>query len=430
MLDISAWDEIANQVSTQDFYRVEHQLIFAKITELCDTGRPCDVVTLAEELDRDNSLDEAGGIGYLNRLVNQTPAAANTRAYAAILHEQSIIRQLIRAGNEISEAGYQSNGRKSHELIDHADTLVRQVADQLTREVAGFRSIGRLLSSTIDRIEMLFNRGDELTGVSTGFIDFDAMTSGLQSSDLIIVAGRPAMGKTTFAANIAEYVALKVDLPVAFFSMKMSGAALAMRMISSISRVNHQAVRSGKLEEDERPRVAAAVQTLNDSKMFIDDTPALTPNDLRSRCRRLAKEHGSLGLIVIDNLQMMKLGIDENRTDGISTIVPKIKALSKELGAPVIALSQLSRSVEQRANKHPVISDLRESSALEQVADLIAFIYRDEVYNEESPDKGTAEVTISKQSNGPLGTVKLVFLGHFCRFENFADWIYPIYTDS
>ncbi len=428
MLDNSAWDRVADKLTEQDFYRREHQLVFSAVSRLADADRPFDVVTLAEELEGLESIDEVGGLAYLGMLANDTPSAANIQAYAAIVREQSVVRQLIKVGNQIAESGFRPKGRKVHELLDSAENQVFQIAEQQARGGGGFRSITRLLTETINRIEELYGSSDALTGVSSGFADFDGKTSGLQKADLIIVAGRPSMGKTTFAMNIAENVAISNELPVAIFSMEMPGESLTMRMISSLGRVNQQAVRSGKLEDDDWPRVTSAVNILNNTKLFIDDTPALTPTDLRARCRRLMKEHGQLGLVVIDYLQLMQAPESgENRATEISAISRSLKALAKELNVPVVALSQLNRSLEQRPNKRPVMSDLRESGAIEQDADLIVFIYRDEVYNEDTADKGKAEIIIGKQRNGPIGTVMLTFQGQFTRFDNFA---YDVYGDD
>ncbi len=425
MLDNTAWDKIADQVGPQDFYRREHKLIFESIRSLSDADRPFDVVTLAEELELTEQLDEIGGLPYLGVLANETPSAANIMAYATIVRERSVVRQLIKVGTDIAESGYRPEGRKVPELLDSAENKVFQIAEQQAKSGGGFVPIAKLLTRTIDRIQDLYDSEDALTGVSTGFNDFDDRTSGLQKADLIIVAGRPSMGKTTFAMNIAENVAITSGTPVAIFSMEMPGDSLTMRMISSLGRVNQQAVRSGKLEEEDWPRVTSAVNILNNAKLFIDDTPALGPMDLRARCRRLMKEHGQLGLIVIDYLQLMQMPESgENRATEISAISRGLKALAKELDVPVIALSQLNRSLEQRPNKRPVMSDLRESGAIEQDADVIAFIYRDEVYNDDSPDKGKAEIIIGKQRNGPIGTVNLTFQGQFTRFDNFAHDVY------
>ncbi len=422
MLDNGTWDQVADRVGSEDFYRREHQLIFTAIANLAEEQKPFDVVTLAEELERREELDDVGGLPYLAALAEDTPSAANIRAYADIVREHSVTRQLIRVGTEIAESGFRPEGRKVAELLDEAENKVFQIAEQRNREGGGFQSIKGLLARTIDRIEELHASDQPITGVSSGFDDFDRMTSGLQPSDLIIVAGRPSMGKTTFAMNIAENVAIQSGLPVAVFSMEMPGEALTMRMMSSLGRIDGHRIRTGKLEDDEWPRLTSAINLLSQAKLFIDDTPALSPTDLRARARRLMREQGRLGLIVVDYLQLMQApGAAENRTNEISVISRSLKALAKELEVPVIALSQLNRNLEQRPNKRPVMSDLRESGSIEQDADLVVFIYRDEVYNEESPDKGMAEIIIGKQRNGPIGTVKLTFLGQYTKFENYIN---------
>ncbi len=428
MLDDEAWDKVADQVVTEDFYRREHQLIFRAMAALAQADQPLDVITLGEELERRGELNDAGGMPYLGMLANDTPSASNVAAYANIVREQSVIRQLIKVGNRIADRGFRPEGRKVHQLLDEAENQVFQIAEQQAKGRSGFKPINKLLTETVNRIEELFASDSALTGVSSGFDDFDSRTSGLQKSDLIIVAGRPSMGKTTFAMNVAENVAISSGLPVAIFSMEMPGEALTMRMISSLGRINQQAVRSGKLDDDDWPRVMSAVSLLNNAQLFIDDTPAMTPTEVRARCRRLMKESGQLGLVVIDYLQLMQAPESgENRATEISAISRNLKALAKELNVPVIALSQLNRSLEQRPNKRPVMSDLRESGAIEQDADLIVFIYRDEVYNEDSPDKGKAEIIIGKQRNGPIGTVSLTFQGQYTRFDNFAQ---DVYSDS
>ena len=428
MLDDEAWDRVADRVVAEDFYRREHQLIFRAMGALAEADQPLDVVTLAEELERRAELDDVGGLPYLGTLANDTPSASNVAAYANIVREQSVIRQLIKVGNRIADSGFRPQGRKVHQLLDEAENQVFQIAEQQAKGRKGFRPINTLLTEAVNRIEELFASDSAITGVSTGFDDFDAKTSGLQESDLVIVAGRPSMGKTTFAMNIAENVAIGSGLPVAIFSMEMPGESLTMRMISSLGRINQQAVRSGRLEEDDWPRVMSAVSLLNNAQLFIDDTPALTPTEVRARCRRLMKEHGQLGLIVLDYIQLMQAPESgENRATEISIISRGLKALAKELSVPVVVLSQLNRALEQRPNKRPVMSDLRESGAIEQDADLIVFIYRDEVYNEDSPDKGKAEIIIGKQRNGPIGTVNLTFQGQYTRFDNFAQ---DVYSDS
>ncbi len=428
MLDNSTWDQIADRVGSKDFYRREHQLIFSVIQILADEQKPFDVVTLAEELERREELEDVGGLPYLAALAEDTPSAANIRAYADIVREHSVTRQLIRVGTEIAESGFRPEGRKVAELLDNAESKVFQIAEQRQKEGEGFQAIKGLLVKAIDRIEELQSSDEPITGISTGFDDFDEKTSGLQPADLVIVAGRPSMGKTTFAMNIAENAAIKTGLPVAVFSMEMPNEALTMRMISSLGRIDGHRIRTGKLEDDEWPRLTSAINILNQTKLFIDDTPALSPTDLRARARRLMREQGGkLGLIVIDYLQLMQIpGGGENRTNEISTISRSLKALAKELNVPVVALSQLNRSLEQRPNKRPIMSDLRESGAIEQDADLVVFIYRDEVYNEESTDKGMAEIIIGKQRNGPIGKVRLTFLGQFTKFENYIN---PVYGD-
>ncbi len=422
MLDNAAWDRVADLLGEKDFYRRDHQLIFSAIRRLSDDESPYDVVTLAEWLDKQGELENVGGVSYLGALSSNTPSAANIKAYAEIVRDRSVLRQLISVSNEIADSAFHPEGRKVHELLDEAEKRVYEIADQSSRQRGGFVGIKDLLIKAVDKIDTLYNQPGGITGVPTGFADFDAKTSGLQNSDLIIVAGRPSMGKTTFAMNLAENAAIEGQVPVAVFSMEMPGEQLAMRLISSLGRIDQNRVRTGKLEDDDWPRMTSAVNMLAEASIYIDDTPALTPTELRARARRLAREHEhGLGLIVIDYLQLMQVaGMQQNRTAEISEISRSLKALAKELNCPVIALSQLNRSLEQRPNKRPVMSDLRESGAIEQDADVIVFIYRDEVYNPDSPDKGTAEIIIGKQRNGPIGAVRVTFLGQYTRFENFA----------
>lgn len=420
MLDNETWDTVADRVGEGDFYRKDHRLIFRAIGKLADAQKPFDAVTLSEWLEQTGELDAAGGLAYLALLAKETPSAANIAAYADIVRERSVLRQLIHVGTEIADSAYQPGGREMKLLLEEAEQKVFKIADQRARSGGGFKPIKSLLSTAIDRIDALFRSEGHLTGVGTGFTDFDEMTSGMQPSDLIIVAGRPSMGKTTFAMNIAEHVAIKERVPVAVFSMEMPGEQLAMRMMSSLGRIDQHRVRTGKLEDDEWPRMTSAINILADTPLFIDDTAALTPTEVRARCRRLAREYGQLGLVVLDYLQLMQSpGSGENRVAEISDISRSLKALAKELNVPVIALSQLNRNLEQRPNKRPVMSDLRESGSIEQDADLITFIYRDEVYHPDTADKGTAEIIIAKQRNGPIGTTRLTFLGQFTRFENF-----------
>ena len=428
MLDQDAWDKIGDRISEDDFYRKEHRLIFRTIRDLSEQDSPCDVVTVSEHLEQRGELKDAGGLTYLTSLAEGTPSAANITAYANIVRERAILRQLAHVGTEIADSAFHPQGRDVNELLEIAEQNVFHISDQRQRGDGGFRAIKAILVKAVDKIQELYEKGGSVTGVSTGFIDLDQMTAGLQPADLIIVAGRPSMGKTTFAMNIAENVAIKEELPVAVFSMEMPGDHLAMRMMSSLGRIDQHRLRIGQLEDDEWPRMTSAINILAGTQLFIDDTPALTPTDLRARSRRLVREHGQLGLIVIDYLQLMQApGAGENRTAEISEISRSLKGLAKELNVPVIALSQLNRNLEQRPNKRPVMSDLRESGSLEQDADVIIFIYRDEVYNEDSADKGTAEIIIGKQRNGPIGTIRLTFLGQYTRFENFTE---PAYEDD
>ena len=420
MLDNNAWDSIADVVCEEDFYRRNHRLIFRAIAQLAEQGNPLDAVTLSEWLEQNSLLNDVGGLSALGMLAQNTPSAANIKAYAAIVRENSVMRQLIDVGNQIANSAYETEGRDSGALLDNAEKLVFDIAEQGKRGKRGFRNIRGLLAAAVDRIDMLFQQDSAITGVSTGFTDLDNMTAGLQPSDLIIVAGRPSMGKTTLAVNFAENAAIKDQVPVAIFSMEMPGEHLALRMMSSLGHIDQHKIRTGKLDDDDWPRLTSAVSLLDGAPIFIDDTPALTPMELRARARRLKREH-NIGLIVIDYLQLMQGSSNrENRATEISEISRNLKALAKELEVPVIALSQLNRSLEQRTDRRPVMSDLRESGAIEQDADVIMFIYRDEVYNEDSPQKGLAEIIIGKQRNGPIGKCTLTFRGQFTRFENYA----------
>jgi len=424
MLDKRAWEQIADGICEEDFYRHDHRLIFRSIARLEAADKPFDVITLSDELSKTHELDAAGGLAYLGQLAKETPSAANIRAYADIVRERSVLRQLIEIGTDIAGSAYNPQGRESKELLDDAERKVFTIAEQGTRSGSGFRGMKDLLTKTVEQIDFLFEQDGNTSGVRTGFKDFDEMTTGLQKGELIIVAGRPSMGKTTFSMNIAENAAVAQGTSVAVFSMEMPSESLAMRMISSMGRIDQHRLRTGQLNDEDWPRITSAVSLLSEAKIFVDDTPALSPTDLRARARRLKREHG-LGLIVIDYLQLMTTGSSaENRATEISEISRSLKALAKELEVPVIALSQLNRSLEQRPNKRPVMSDLRESGAIEQDADVIVFIYRDEVYDQESPDKGTAEIIIGKQRNGPIGTTRLTFLGQFTKFENFSPEMY------
>jgi replicative DNA helicase len=429
MLDNQTWDSIADKVVEIDFYRRSHQLIFRKIEELAEKQIPFDVITLSDALKVIGELENVGGLAYLIMLAKDTPSAANITAYADIVRDRSVLRQLIHIGTQISDSAFNTEGRDTAELLENAERQVFQIAEQRQRgQSGGFIPIKSLLANAVDKIETLFEQEGAITGAGTGFTDFDELTSGLQPADLIIVAGRPSMGKTTIAMNMAENIALKGNKPVAVFSMEMPGDSLAMRMMSSLGRIDQHKVRTGKLDDDDWPRLTSAINLLAGTQLFIDDSPALSPTEVRARARRLAREHGQLGLIVVDYLQLMQSpSSGDNRVQQISDISRGLKALAKELNVPVVALSQLNRNLEQRPNKRPVMSDLRDSGAIEQDADLIVFVYRDEVYNEDSADKGIAEIIIGKQRNGPLGTVRLTFLGQYTRFENFTG---PSYSSG
>ena len=424
MLVGEAWDQVADRLVEEDFYRREHRLIFRAIGQLAGAGQPCDAVTLGEWFERHGETANIGGVAYLAELANNTPSAANIAAYADIVRDKSVLRKLIEAGTQIAGDGFNPEGRGTPEILETAEQRVFKIAEAGAR---GRKQVVPVRQSVKEAVELLAqryaNRG-QLNGLTTGFKDLDDLTSGMQRQDLVIVAGRPSMGKTAFALNIAEAVAMRAKQPVLVFSMEMSASQLAFRLISSMGRINQKDLRSGELAEEEWPRVSQAASLLSESKIFIDDTPALSPGELRSRARRMMREHG-LGLVVIDYLQLMQVpGNKENRATEISEISRNLKAMAKELDVPVIALSQLNRALEQRNDKRPVMSDLRESGAIEQDADLILFIYRDEVYNKESNHKGVAEIIIGKQRNGPIDTIKLTFLGQYTKFENYAPEAY------
>ncbi len=420
MLDNSAWERVADRVVADDFYRPDHRLIFWAIEDLAEKREPCDPVTLSERLDARGELDDAGGLAYLASLAKDTPSAANVVDYAAIIRERALLRELIQAGNDIAGSAYRPEGRGVAELVDAAERQVFGIAERGRRRGSGFVRVREILNDTVNRLDELHQSDGSITGLETGFSKLDEYTSGLQPGDLIIVAGRPSMGKTTLAVNVAEYAAIQNKLPVAIFSMEMSIDQLAFRMISSLGRVSQAHLRNGRFGDEDWPKINSAIQLMSDAPVFIDDTPALTPTEVRARARRLQREHG-LSLIVLDYLQLMQVsGTTENRATEISEISRSLKALARELKVPIIALSQLNRSVEQRQEKKPVMSDLRESGAIEQDADLIAFIYRDEVYNPDSPKRGMADISIAKQRNGPTGEFVLTFRGEFTRFENYA----------
>ena len=424
LLENSAWDRIADVVASDDFYRHEHRVIFRAISALVNESRPADVITVQEALERNDELDAAGGFNYLVTLAQNTPSAANIRRYAEIVRERSVMRQLAAVGTEIARNAYNPQGREAAQLLDEAENKVFQIAESTAKSKQGFMNMPDLLSEVIARIDMLYARDnpDGVTGVATGFIDLDKKTSGLQPGDLIIVAGRPSMGKTAFSINIAEHVAVEGKLPVAVFSMEMGGALLVMRMLGSVGRLDQSMLKTGMLKDEHWGKLNEAVAKLSDAPMFIDETPGLTSLELRARARRLARQFGGkLGLIVIDYLQLMSgSGRSDNRASELGEISRSLKGLAKDLQVPIIALSQLSRTVEQRTDKRPMMSDLRESGAIEQDADLIMFMYRDEYYNAESQFKGMAECIIGKNRNGPTGKVILTWMGQFTKFDNAA----------
>lgn len=427
LLSADAWDAVAEAVTASDFYRPDHRLIFRQISMLAEGLEPVDVITVADKLEALGELEAAGGLPYLADLAQNTPSASNIRAYAQVVRERASLRKLIEAAQEIAESGFTPEGRTSDDLINEAERRIMQISEQGPK-AGGPQGVNPLLQSALGRIEELFNSGGDITGITTGFKDLDAMTSGLQPSDLVIVAGRPSMGKTSFAMNLVENAVLSQTKPILVFSMEMPADSLIIRMLSSIGRIDQTRIRNGKLEQEDWPKLSAAMNKLKDVPLFIDDTAALTPTEIRSRARRIAREHGGLGMIMVDYLQLMQVaGASDGRTAEISEISRSLKAIAKEFEVPMVALSQLNRSLEQRPNKRPVNSDLRESGAIEQDADVIMFIYRDEVYNEESPDKGTAEIIIGKQRNGPIGTCRLAFVGQHTRFENLARGSYEEY---
>jgi replicative DNA helicase len=423
MLDNDAADRIGDVVNADDFYSDAHRIVYRHITQLIADGKPADVVTVSEALASTQKLDYVGGLAYLGALAQNVPSAANIRHYANIVRERSILRQLAATATEIAESAFNPLGRNAKMVLDEAEAKVLHIAEQGSRGAQNFQVIGKLLASVVERIETLYNRDDpsDVTGVPTGFADLDRMTSGFQPGDLVVVAGRPSMGKTALALNIGENVALNTGMPVAVFSMEMGASQLAMRLIGSVGKLDQHKLRTGRLGPEDWDKLSTALGRLNEAPILIDETPALNAIEVRSRARRLMKQYGKLGLVIVDYLQLMQATTQgENRATEISEISRSMKSLAKELSVPVVALSQLNRSLEQRPNKRPVMSDLRESGAIEQDADVIVFIYRDEVYNQDTQDKGVAEIIIGKQRNGPIGTVRLTFLGEYTRFESFA----------
>jgi len=430
MLDNERWDDVAERVVTDDFYTRPHRHIFTEMARLQESGSPIDLITLAESLERQGQLDSVGGFAYLAELSKNTPSAANISAYADIVRERAVVRDMIAVANEIAEAGFDPQGRNSDELLDLAESRVFKIAESRANKDEGPKNIAEVLDATVSRIEQLFQQPhDGVTGVNTGYDDLNKKTAGLQPSDLIIVAARPSMGKTTFAMNLVENAAMLQDKPVLIFSLEMPSEQIMMRSLASLSRVDQTRIRTGQLDDEDWARISGTMGILLEKRnIYIDDSSGLTPTEVRSRARRIAREHGGIGLIMIDYLQLMRVpSLSDNRTLEIAEISRSLKALAKELQVPVVALSQLNRSLEQRADKRPVNSDLRESGSIEQDADLIMFIYRDEVYHENSDLKGIAEIIIGKQRNGPIGTVRLTFNGQWSRFDNYAG---PQYDDE
>jgi replicative DNA helicase len=423
LIDNEAWDRIGDALRAEDFYRHDHKLIYREISRLIDLDRPADALTVYEGLQTAGRADEAGGLVYLNALAQNTPSAANIRRYAEIVRDRSILRRLVSAGDEIATSALNPQGRDTKQILDEAEARVFNIAEEGARGRAGFTVIQPLLTGVMQRIQELFERKNpnDVTGFPTGYTDLDRMTSGLQPGDLVIIAGRPSMGKTSLALNIGEHVAIREKWPVFVFSMEMGAGQLALRMLGSVGRIDQQRLRSGRLEQDDWGRLTDAMAKLHDAPLYIDETPGLNPIELRARARRMRKSAGKPGLIIVDYLQLMAAsGQGENRATEISEISRSLKGLAKEMQVPVIALSQLNRAVESRNDKRPLMADLRESGAIEQDADVILGIYRDEQYNKETQDKGVAEVIILKQRNGPLGTVRTAFRGEYTRFDNLA----------
>lgn len=425
LLDNSAWDRVADLVTEADFYRDEHRRIFQHIARLVEQGKPADVVTVYESLDKSGDAQNAGGLAYIGELANNTPSASNIRRYGEIVRERSILRKLVTVGDEIAAGALAPSGRDASLILDEAESRILAIRDEGARQDSGFIAIQPVLGEVVERIQELYDRDSpaSVTGVTTGLADLDKLTSGLHGTDMIIVAGRPGMGKTSFALNVCEAVALEAAMPVAIFSMEMPATQLVMRFISSVGRLDQHRLKTGQLNDDEWQRLSYALGKLHEARIFIDETPGLNPIDLRARARRLHRQcGGKLGLIVIDYLQLMTSHREsDNRAAELSEISRSVKGLAKELNVPIMALSQLNRSLEQRADKRPMASDLRESGALEQDADIIMFVYRDEIYNPDTQDKGKAELIIAKHRNGPTGMVPMTFIGEYTRFENYVQ---------
>ncbi|MGJ7563207.1 replicative DNA helicase [Variovorax sp. GB1R11] len=424
LLDNGAWDRMGDLLVDGDFYRHEHKLIYAAVGGLINASKPADVITVYEQLQNIGKADEIGGLVYLNSLAQYVPSASNIRRYAEIVRERSILRKLVSAADEIATNAFNPQGKAVDKILDEAEQKIFNIGEEGTRMKQGFQSMDALVVELLDRVTEMAENPNDVTGVRTGFHDFDKMTSGLQPGDMIVLAARPSMGKTSLAINIAEHVALEEGLPVAVFSMEMGASQLAVRIVGSIGRIDQGHLRTGKLSDEEWPRLTEAIEKLRTVSLHIDETPGLSTSELRANARRLARQYGRLGLIVVDYLQLMSTSSsgDENRATAVGEISRGLKMLAKELKCPVIALSQLSRGVESRTDKRPMMSDLRESGAIEQDADIIMFIYRDDYYNKESKEPGVAEVIISKHRNGPTGTIKLAFLKPITKFENLVGY--------
>jgi replicative DNA helicase len=424
LLDNAAWDRVNDLLGDGDFYRYEHRLIYGAIGQLINGSRPADVITVFEQLQSQGKAEETGGLAYLNALAQYVPSAGNIRRYAEIVRERGILRKLVAASDEIATNAFNPQGRPVATILDESEQKIFNIGEEGSRMKRGFQSMDTLVVDLLDRVQEMADNPNDITGVPTGFYDLDRMTSGLQPGDMIVLAARPSMGKTAFAINIAEHVALNEQLPVAVFSMEMGAAQLAVRIVGSIGRIDQGHLRTGKLTDEEWPRLTEAIEKLRTISLHIDETAGLTASELRANARRLARQcGGKLGLIVVDYLQLMSgsSGNDENRATELGEISRGMKMLAKELGCPLIALSQLNRSVETRPDKRPMMSDLRESGAIEQDADIIMFIYRDEYYTKEAcKEPGVAEIIIAKQRNGPTGVVKLAFLKNLTRFESLA----------
>ncbi len=429
MLDNESWDKVGHVLTAEDFYNPSHRKLYLCIQGLAQDSKPFDPITVSEELDRKGELQESGGVSYLADLVESIPSVANMEAYAVIVRERAVLRRLISAAQRIADSAYKPEGRKADDIVEMAEREMFNISESRDKE-GGPIGVRELLKKAVEKIDELHRTTGTITGLTTGFKDLDEMTSGFQKSDMIVVAARPSMGKTTFAMNLVENALMNSDDCVVVFSLEMPADQLMMRTLSSLGRIDQGKVRTGKLDEDDWPKLSNVVQSLKEKKLFIDDTAGISPQEVRTRLRRIRREHGNIALVMIDYLQLMQIpGFSEGRTNEISEISRSIKAMAKEFECPVIALSQLNRALEQRPNKRPVNSDLRESGAIEQDADVITFIYRDEVYNPDSEHKGMAEIIIGKQRNGPIGSVRLAFIGRFTRFDNLAADAYSSFDN-